>query len=103
MGISFALVTAGQPLGYAHPDAVGQYRVELSLNIAVAAVAIAPFVAALAAPSVHRAFGAASGWIWRSFGADLRFSRSSTGRRRQAFGHLERRRRSTALGSASDR
>lgn len=36
---------------------------ELSLNIAVAAVATAPFVAALAAPSVHRAFGAVSGWI----------------------------------------
>ncbi|MHB1103455.1 MAG: putative monovalent cation/H+ antiporter subunit A [Devosia sp.] len=36
---------------------------DLSLDIAVAAVAIAPFVAALLAPSVQRAFGALSGWI----------------------------------------
>ena len=35
----------------------------MSLDIAVAAVAIAPFVAALAAPSMVRAFGAISGWI----------------------------------------
>ena len=34
-----------------------------SLDIAIAAVALAPFLAALAAPFVHRLFGAASGWI----------------------------------------
>ena len=47
-----------------HPNPLGNsIRVDFSLDIAVAAVAIAPFAAALAAPSVHRAFGALSGWI----------------------------------------
>lgn len=36
---------------------------DASLDIAVAAVAIAPFVAALAAPSLARSLGAASGWM----------------------------------------
>jgi multicomponent Na+:H+ antiporter subunit A len=36
---------------------------DLSLDIAIAMVAIVPFLAALAAPFIHRAAGAATGWI----------------------------------------